>query len=90
MHRRGGRVGFAPPVAFSISWVIDRPSPCLEAFENLPLVLTAPLFERDSLIAGQKIAGPALVVEPDSTIYVPSDAEAKVDGFGNLLIQFIG
>jgi N-methylhydantoinase A len=53
-------------------------------------LVTAPLFERDSLIAGQKIAGPALVVEPDSTIYVPSDAEAQVDGFGNLLIQFIG
>jgi N-methylhydantoinase A len=52
-------------------------------------LVTALLFERDTLIAGQRIAGPALVVEPDSTIYVPSDAEAKVDGFGNLLIQFI-
>jgi N-methylhydantoinase A len=47
------------------------------------------LFERDSLIEGQKIPGPALVVEPDSTIYVPSDAAAEVDAFGNLLIRFI-
>jgi N-methylhydantoinase A len=52
-------------------------------------VVTAPLYERDSLIAQQTITGPALVVEPDSTIYVPSDAAAVVDEFGNLLINFI-
>jgi N-methylhydantoinase A len=52
-------------------------------------LVPAPLFERDSLIEGQKIPGPALVVEPDSTIYVPSDAAAEVDAFGNLLIRFI-
>ena len=49
----------------------------------------APLFERDSLIVGQRIVGAALVVEPDSTIYVPSDAAAQVDAFGNLLIEFV-
>jgi N-methylhydantoinase A len=52
-------------------------------------LISAPLFERDSLIAGQRFAGPALVVEPDSTIYVPSDAQAQVDGFGNILITFV-
>jgi N-methylhydantoinase A len=52
-------------------------------------VVPAPLYERDSLIAGQTITGPSLVVEPDSTIYVPSDAAAVVDEFGNLLIHFV-
>jgi len=55
--------------------------------EVLRRVVRAPIFERDDLIAGQRIDGPALVVEPDSTIYVPSDGVAELDGFGNILIR---
>jgi N-methylhydantoinase A len=47
----------------------------------------AAVYERDTLVAGQAIRGTAIVVEPDSTLYVPSDSLATVDAFGNLLIS---
>ncbi len=45
------------------------------------------IFERDYLRPGNKILGPAIVVEYSSTIVIPPDAEGKVDGFGNLIIE---
>jgi N-methylhydantoinase A len=47
----------------------------------------AAVYERDALEPEQTIAGAAIIDEADSTLYVPSDAVARVDRFGNILIE---
>ncbi len=45
------------------------------------------IVDRSALRAGDRIAGPALVVEYSSTVVVPPFAKATVDGCGNLLMD---
>jgi N-methylhydantoinase A len=56
--------------------------------EALRRTVEAPIYERDDLARGQVIRGAALIVEPDSTIYVPGDATATIDEWGNIAIRF--
>jgi N-methylhydantoinase A/oxoprolinase/acetone carboxylase beta subunit len=44
------------------------------------------VFERRDLVVGDKISGPALIAEPQTTTYVPAIAEAVVDEMSNLVI----
>ncbi len=46
----------------------------------------APVFAREALRAGNRIGGPALVVEMSATTLIPSGWEASVDAQGNLLL----
>ena len=46
--------------------------------------ITAARYERDALPPGATFRGPALLVEYSSTILVPPDWQARVDGDGNL------
>ena len=41
---------------------------------------------RGSLDPGDRLAGPALIAEPQTTTFVGADFEAEVDGFGNLVL----
>ena len=45
------------------------------------------LYDRSKLSAGETIVGPAIVEQYDSTIVVPPWADAKVDGYRNLVIE---
>ena len=45
------------------------------------------IYDRYRLKAGNRFAGPAIVEEADSTTLVPPGCRARVDGYGNLLIQ---
>ena len=47
----------------------------------------APLMQREALEPGNRFAGPALLVEYSSTLLVPAGAEARVDGWGNLILE---
>jgi N-methylhydantoinase A len=47
----------------------------------------AVIYDRSRLHAGDRIPGPAVVVEMDSTTLVLPDCEALVDRFGNILIN---
>lgn len=47
----------------------------------------AVIYERSKLRAGDKIPGPAVIVEMDSTTLVLNDHLAEVDPFGNILIN---
>jgi N-methylhydantoinase A len=47
----------------------------------------AVIYDRSRLRAGDKVPGPAIVVEMDSTTLVLPDHEAVVDDFGTLLIN---
>ncbi|MDG1707906.1 MAG: hypothetical protein P8H03_04050, partial [Emcibacteraceae bacterium] len=47
----------------------------------------ASVYDRDKLRAGDKISGPAIITEMDSTTLVLSDHVAEVDTYGNILIN---
>jgi len=45
-------------------------------------------FERTELLAGNKIQGPAIITQFDSTSVVPPGYSAEVDKHGNLIIKY--
>ena len=47
----------------------------------------AGIYDRDKLKAGNKILGPAIIFEMDSTALVHTGCEAKVDPYGNIIIN---
>ncbi len=49
--------------------------------------LDMPIYERLRLPEGAKIEGPALLEQPDTTIFVEPDLRATVDKHGNLIIN---
>jgi N-methylhydantoinase A/oxoprolinase/acetone carboxylase beta subunit len=44
-------------------------------------------YERAALRAGNRLEGPAIVLQYDSTTVVPPGVGAHVDPFGNILIE---
>ena len=48
--------------------------------------METPLYDRDLLSVGDKITGPALVVQMDTTTVVPPGWQGDVDRYGNLLL----
>ena len=47
----------------------------------------AGIYDREKLKAGNKILGPAIIFEMDSTALVHTGCEAKVDAYGNIIIN---
>jgi N-methylhydantoinase A len=47
------------------------------------------ILARDRLLYGNRIPGPAIVVEYSSTIVIPPFAEASVDGYGNVVMEIL-
>ena len=47
----------------------------------------AALYDRAELLPGQRFAGPAIVAQGDCTSVVPPGLVARVDGWGNLVIE---
>ena len=45
------------------------------------------LYDRDRLQTGNRIAGPALLLQLDTTIVVPPGWAGQVDPYGNLLLE---
>lgn len=45
------------------------------------------LYRRDELATGQKLSGPAVVVEYSATTYLPDDFECQLDDLGNLTLS---
>ncbi len=52
--------------------------------------LPSNLYEREKLAPGNEIAGPALLLQLDSTIVVPPGWGGSVDAFGNLVLEPAG
>ena len=48
---------------------------------------SAPVYIRNLLSAGMSLSGPALIVDYESTAFLPPDFILKVDGWENLIIQ---
>ena len=49
--------------------------------------VATPVYLRDGLRAGNRVAGPALIEEEASTTVLPPGDRLRVDGFGNLDIE---
>jgi N-methylhydantoinase A len=56
---------------------------------GLDSVMT-PFYRRELLPLGQKIPGPAIVLQTDSTVVVPPDATMTADESGNLILRLEG
>jgi N-methylhydantoinase A/oxoprolinase/acetone carboxylase beta subunit len=50
-------------------------------------VYQAPMYRAESLLPGNQLQGPALVVRSDTTILLGLTDTASVDAFDNILIQ---
>ena len=51
--------------------------------------LQTDIIARDKLLSGNRIEGPAIVVEYTSTIVVPPFARGRVDAFGNMVLEIV-
>ena len=49
--------------------------------------LATPLYERDKLDSGNRVSGPALVLQMDTTIVIPTGWGGSVDPYGNLILE---
>ena len=49
--------------------------------------VNVPVYQRELLRPGNRFSGPALVVEYSATTVVLPGCQAKVDGWGNLIIE---
>jgi N-methylhydantoinase A len=49
---------------------------------------TVALYKREELFANAKLQTPCIVAEYSATTLIPADSKARIDGFGNLLIEF--
>ena len=47
------------------------------------------VISRDRLLSGNKIRGPAILIEYSSTIVIPPFAEASVDAYGNVIMEIL-
>ncbi len=45
------------------------------------------IYDRSQLAAGNVVSGPALIIDPESTTYLPAGYRARVDGLLNLIIR---
>lgn len=58
-----------------------------ELFFRKERPVRAPVFERAELPPGGEIAGPAIVVQLDATTVIPPSWSARVDSYGNLVLE---
>jgi N-methylhydantoinase A/oxoprolinase/acetone carboxylase beta subunit len=49
-----------------------------------------PIYDRGKLVSGNRLRGPAIIEQMDSTTVVHPGQEASVDRFGNILIEING
>jgi N-methylhydantoinase A len=50
-------------------------------------IVEAGLFDRNDLSPGSSFAGPAVILQDDTTTWAPPGFEGHVDGFGNLILK---
>ena len=50
--------------------------------------LSTKLYDRDVLLNGNKICGPALIIQTDTTTVIPPKWSGTVDFYGNMLLEF--
>ncbi|WP_159995439.1 hydantoinase/oxoprolinase family protein [Roseomonas sp. 18066] len=81
--------GVTPKPALPAAGLVDsQPAPeALVAVTHGGGLLQASLFRRDALPPGARFAGPAVVVQDDTTSWVPPGFAGSVDAYGNLILR---
>jgi N-methylhydantoinase A len=79
-HARAGETE-----ALSRELVPDDLRSCFDG--RLDQVVSVPLYRRERLAPGVRIAGPALIAERETTTFVSAVFDASVDAQGNILMQ---
>ncbi|MEM7347458.1 MAG: hypothetical protein AAF485_24730, partial [Chloroflexota bacterium] len=77
-----------PPLTPSKVETVDSPTPS----DHRPVVLTAglqqvPFYQGALLQPDQEIVGPAIIMQPDTTIFLDNGDQLKVDLYRNLVIE---
>lgn len=75
--------GLTPKVNFAEFDAVDEPAipsgSRLVRFDELAQAIDTPIYDRDTLKAGMKVAGPAVIDQLDSTTAVPPGVVAEID-----------
>jgi N-methylhydantoinase A len=66
--------------------VLAKPSDYVETFFGAGKVRAA-IYRRDELAAGEQLRSPCIVTEYSSTTLIPAGSPARVDTYGNLIIE---
>ena len=64
-----------------------RSGPCTFRVEGKLADYPTDFYRRDLLPVGERLAGPAIVLQMDSTTVVPPQHNFEVDAAGNLIIR---
>jgi len=56
-------------------------------FDEYKAFVDTPVYERTALAPEQKLVGPAIVEQADTTTVIYPDQEARVDKWGNLIVR---
>ena len=75
------------PAGGSLAAALIRTEPCRFRVNGKLQAVPTAYYRRGHLPVGERFAGPAIVLQTDSTTVIPPDATALVDPIGNLIID---
>jgi N-methylhydantoinase A/oxoprolinase/acetone carboxylase beta subunit len=76
-----------PPESSRLADALVRTGPCAFRVDGGLKTLPTPFYRRDALPLDTPIAGPAIILQTDSTTVVPPGATAQADRGGNLILR---
>ena len=74
------------PRGGTLAAALLRTGSCVFRVDGTLAAFETPVYQRPLLPVGEAFAGPAIILQKDSTTVVPPRAEARVDASGNILI----
>jgi N-methylhydantoinase A/oxoprolinase/acetone carboxylase beta subunit len=76
-----------PPEGGSLEAALVKTAPCAFRVGDRLETLQTPFYRRDALPLDEKVIGPAIILQTDSTTVVPPDAIVHADRGGNLILR---
>jgi N-methylhydantoinase A/oxoprolinase/acetone carboxylase beta subunit len=65
-----------------------KTAPCVFRVDDTLATVATPFYRRDALPLDKTIAGPAIILQTDSTTVVPPGATVEADHGGNLILRW--
>ena len=90
-YRLTAKVVLPKPPAQEYPMQGDNPGAALKGSKQVYFDewMDCPQYDRERLVSGNRLRGPGIIEQVDSTIVVYPDQEAHVDRFGNLIIEHL-
>ncbi|MGA8400063.1 MAG: hydantoinase/oxoprolinase family protein, partial [Stellaceae bacterium] len=79
-----------PSAGKDLGAALVKTAPCAFRLSDGLRTLPTPFYRRDGLPLGVSIAGPAIILQTDSTMVVPPGATVRADLSGNLILRLEG